>query len=82
MNKKSILPRERRLRVIIRDDSPFRNFHASPTYRSVAIDLTDDQMEALRLRYTDGAGFGDNAVDFHETISVCFLEEPQEEDTP
>lgn len=50
-----------RLTVVIRDDIPMIQCGDSPSYRSVQIDLTLEQMRLLRLHDA-------------EQISRCFLE--------
>ena len=59
-----------KLIVIIRDDSPFTYLQASPSYRSVTIALTEEQLVKLRLRHT-GTLHGE---DTFEEIDRCFLE--------
>jgi len=61
------------LTIVIRDDSPMIFCDDSPTYRSVRIPLTDEQMETLALRWVGRSG----VTDYHETISKVFLE-PEE----
>lgn len=60
------------LTVIIRDDSPMIHCGDSPAYRSVMINLTDEQKELLRLKYTDTTSGGNH---HYEVISKCFLED-------
>lgn len=74
MSKVQGLPRipGNRLTVIIRDDSPMMFCNDSPTYRSVSITLTDEQLKRLSLRYVGQSG----ADHYYESISKCFIEEP------
>jgi hypothetical protein len=66
---KYILPNPN-LTVIIRNDSPMIHCGDSPTYRSVRIVLTDEQVKQLKLKYTDSTFGQDN----YEVISKCFME--------
>ena len=59
------------LRVIIRDDSPLIHCDDHPSYRSVGVELTDDQLDAIKLRWA-GSSRGN---DHYESISKCFIEE-------
>lgn len=59
------------LRVVIRDDSPMIHCCDSPSYRSVAIELTDAQRERIGLRCTGTC----SGVPNYEVISKCFIEE-------
>lgn len=59
-----------KLTVIIRDDSPMIFCGDSPTYRSVQIELTEDQVNSITLKYTSSSG----KDDFYEEISKCFIE--------
>jgi len=68
-SKSGILPNNK-LTVIIRDDSPLIFYNDSPTYRSVTIKLTDDQLQKLKLKWIGER----NRENFHETISKCFIE--------
>lgn len=70
---RSILPRETMLTVVIRDVSAFVHLDEPVTRRTVRIQLTDEQIEKLRLHYTHSS----HGSDFHEQISTCFLEEPE-----
>jgi hypothetical protein len=57
--------------VIIRDDSPLIFCGDTPSYRSVAIELTDEQVQRCQLLWV-----GKNCeTDHHETISRCFFDE-------
>ncbi len=58
------------LTVVIRDDAPMTHCGDSPTYRSVAIDLTPDQVSKIKLFPTSSSG----GNVFHENVSKCFLE--------
>lgn len=58
------------LTVIIRDDSPVMMSDDCPTFRSVQIDLTKDQIKALELCQT--ARIGMQLI--FESVSRCFLE--------
>jgi hypothetical protein len=60
----------RTIRVIIRDDSPLVFCGDTPAFRSVAIELTDEQMQACRLMWV-GKNCG---RDVYESISRCFFE--------
>jgi hypothetical protein len=51
-----------RLTVVMRDDGPFIHVGANPSYRSVSITLTDEQMKAIRLRHDE------------ECVSQCWIE--------
>jgi len=59
-----------KLTVIIRDDSPMLTCGDSPSYRSVGIPLTDEQLALLKLRHTCTI----SGEDYTEQISNCFLE--------
>lgn len=58
------------LTVVIRNDGPLIFCDDSPSYRSVHIELTDEQRAALALKWV---GL-DRGIDFHETISRAFIE--------
>lgn len=58
------------LRVIIRDDSPFMHMQEPPYKRVVTLQLTDEQIELLRLKWISKFG----STDYYENISDCFLE--------
>ncbi len=51
------------LTVIIRDDSPMVYCNDSPSFRTVRISLTSEQMEAIMFR------------NGHESISMAIIEE-------
>ena len=59
-----------KLTVIIRNDGPMIVCGDSPSYRSVQIELTAEQMEAIKL---EKVGV-DRGNDIHESYSRCFLE--------
>jgi hypothetical protein len=42
----------------------------SPSYRSVQIELTDDQQEKMKLKYIGQSG----GSEYTEQYSTCFLE--------
>lgn len=69
MSKGPIYPGNK-LTVIIRNDAPMIHCGDSPSYRSVQIALTEEQMQKLRLNYAHSSG----GNDFHEDISKCFIE--------
>lgn len=60
-----------KLTVIIRNDGPLVFCDDSPSYRSVQIDLTDEQMAQIQLKNV-GVNCG---RDVTESYSKCFLEE-------
>lgn len=59
-----------KLTVVFRDDGPMIHCGDCPTYRSVQITLTDEQMHALALRPTHSSG----STQYYEDISRCFIE--------
>jgi len=61
------------LTVVFRNDSPMIVCNDTPTYRSVQVELTPEQLEKIAPRKT---GFSDGKLDY-ESISRCFLE-PEE----
>ena len=63
-------PTENTLTVILRDSSPMRHLQDAPSYRTVHLRLTDEQIAALDLRYTDTCG---NAANY-EDVAQAFLE--------
>jgi hypothetical protein len=63
-----------KLTVILRNDSPMIHCGDSPSYRSVQIELTQDQCEAIKPRWT-GMSSG---TDEYESISKAFLEPEKE----
>lgn len=60
-----------KLTVIFRDDFPLLTAGDSPRYRSVQIELTDEQLEKIKRRV---AGLA-NGKEVYENYSKCFLEE-------
>ena len=58
------------LTVILRDDGPMINCGDSPTYRSVQVELTLEQIERIKPRSTYQVG----TTDYFEQISKCFIE--------
>lgn len=75
MSEKYVLPKSRFLTVIIRDNSPFIFMQEPPTHRSVTIELTDEQLNSLKLNYI-GVSCGQ---EYYESISKAFLETGKEE---
>lgn len=69
-----ILP-SNKLTVVFRDDGPMIHCGDCPSYRSVQITLTDEQVQALARRPTHSSG----ATQFHETVSRVFIEPDVEE---
>lgn len=59
-----------KLTVIFRDDSPMVMCNSSPTYRSVQVTLTDEQVHLLARRETYSSG----TVQYYEEIAPCFIE--------
>jgi hypothetical protein len=59
-----------KLTVIFRNDSPMIHCGDSPSYRSAQIELTPEQCEAIKPRWT---GFS-SGVDNYEEISKAFIE--------
>ena len=62
----------RTLRVIIRDDAPTVFLQDVPTFRSVAIELTDEQLAQVELLCT-GMNCGQP---IYESVSRVFFDEP------
>ena len=60
-----------KLKVIIRDDSPFIHLQEPVRHRVVEIALTDEQIELLRLNYTGNVG----DTEHFEEISMIISEE-------
>ena len=56
--------------VVIRDDSPMIHCGDSPSYRTVRIDLTDEQRRAIALHWTGRQG----ETDIYEVISKAIIE--------
>ena len=63
-----------RLTVVIRDDTPLIFCGDSPSYRSVTVELTQEQRAQIALRYRGASG----ATEIFEEISKCFIE-PEEQ---
>jgi hypothetical protein len=61
---------DQKLTVLIRDDSPFIHLGGSPACRSVSIELTNEQLEKIKLKYI-GQAAGKN---MYESIDKCFIE--------
>lgn len=59
------------LRVIIRDAAPLAIMQEPVSHRSVSIELTDEQMERLRLHSHGSAG----GAPIYEEVSLVFFEE-------
>ena len=59
-----------KLTVIFRNDAPMIHCGDSPSYRSLAIELTKEQCDALAVRKTGSSG---TRIE-HECISKCFIE--------
>lgn len=57
------------LKVIIRNDAPMVFCNDTPSYRSVDIELTEDQMDKIKLRHVGTSG----KTKYYEDISRCFL---------
>jgi hypothetical protein len=58
------------LTVVIRDDGPMFHCDDSPAYRSVQIELTEEQRERLKL-YESHSSAGTH---YYEHVSKCFIE--------
>lgn len=58
------------LTVVIRDDGPMIFCGDSPTYRSVQLALTTEQLEQLRLRLIGRSG----KACHYESVSKAFIE--------
>ena len=59
------------LTVIIRNDGPLIFCNDSPSYRSIHIPLTKDQLNMIDLKVIGK----NNGIDIYEKISNCFIEE-------
>jgi hypothetical protein len=59
-----------KLTVVMRDDAPMIHCGDCPSYRSVQITLTDEQVKAIGLRPTNTVG----TTQYYEQISRCFIE--------
>ncbi len=66
------------LTVIFRDDSPMIHCGDSPSYRTVRVKLTDEQREALALRFS----FTSGGNHFWEDISRAIIEPEEMEASP
>jgi hypothetical protein len=66
-----------KLTVILRNDSPMIHCGDSPSYRSVQVDLTPDQCEAIKSRWTGMS----NGTDEYESISTAFIEPDKEKES-
>ena len=60
-----------KLTIIIRDDSPMVFCGDSPSYRSVVVELTKEQVERIELKKVGTSG----RTEYYEQISKCFIEE-------
>ena len=58
------------LTVILRNDSPMIHCGDSPSYRSVQIELTPEQCEMIKPRWTGSS----SGADEYEGISKAFIE--------
>lgn len=58
------------LTVILRDDGPMVCAGDSPTYRSVQIELTEEQQKRLKPKPTYTSG----GKQYYEAVSKCFIE--------
>ena len=65
------------LTVVLRDDTPYLLCGDTPSYRSVRIELTDQQRSLVAL-YCGGTTGG---TPIYEAVSKCFIE-PEPEDEP
>ena len=59
-----------RLTVLLRNDAPMIFAGDSPSYRTVTIELTEEQAQKITLKYCGKSPNGD----IHEEISRCILE--------
>ena len=59
------------LTVVIRNDAPLIFCDDSPSYRSVKVELTEEQRKALALFYVGSSG----RRAYFEEISKCFIED-------
>lgn len=62
------------LTVVIMDTSRFVHMQAPPTYRSVRVELTEEQRRLLSLHNVGSVG----GRPMYEEISLCFFEEDNE----
>ena len=60
-----------KLTVVIRDDAPMVFCGDCPSYRTVVVNLTEEQSEKLKLLRTGKSG----NTEYHEHISTAILEE-------
>ena len=60
----------RTLTVIIRNDSPWVNCNSAPTYRSVHVELTQEQIDKLALNWAWSCG----DTRHYEEVAQCFIE--------
>lgn len=60
----------KRLTVILRDDAPMICCGDSPSYRTVVLELTDEQEAAIMLQHTGNQG----RRLIHESVSKLILE--------
>lgn len=67
---KTKLPSDTVLTVIIRDEGPLIHLNEPVCLRSVRIELTQEQLEKLRVKHT----YTINGQECYESISHCFLE--------
>ena len=58
------------LTFVIRDDSRMVHCGDSPTYRTVHIELTEEQIQQIKLNYTHTV----SGKEYYEEISRCFIE--------
>lgn len=69
MGRNSFIPKVK-LIVIIRDASPLFFFNDAPRHRTVTVELTEEQLQKLRLEVVGVEG----GKDLSEEIDRCFLE--------
>jgi hypothetical protein len=65
-----ILP-PKKLTVILRNDAPMLFCNDTPTYRSISIELTEEQRRAIRVCFA----YNEGESVFYENISKCFIED-------
>lgn len=65
-----------KITVAIRNDGPMVFANDVPSYRLVQINLTQDQLDKIQLKYTHTSG----GNKFHESFSRCYLEAHYETD--
>lgn len=61
------------LTVIFRNEAPLVCCNDNPSYRSVTIELTDEQRAKLSCRKT----FMSGNTQYYEEISMCFIEDKE-----